>query len=93
MMLSCAFHVVNRSGGNAKLREDSGDNRTVSSITTVHLLYSVPVTDASVYYCILGNFQGENCHKLVKNTNFVEKTYTDCSLVPHHKVNCDMHIT
>ena len=28
-------------------------------------------------------FEGENFRELVKNTTFAEKTYADCSLLPH----------
>ena len=28
-------------------------------------------------------FEGENFHELVKNMTFAEKTYADCSFLPH----------
>ena len=34
----------------------------------------------SMDYRIVGNFEGENFRKLVKNTIFAEKTFADCSL-------------
>ena len=33
-------------------------------------------------------FEGENFHKLVKNTIFVEKTFMDCSLLPYQRTPC-----
>ena len=35
-----------------------------------------------INYCIAWNFRGRNFHKLVKGTILVEKTFTDCSLLP-----------
>ena len=35
-----------------------------------------------INYCIAWNFQGRNFHKLMKGTILVEKTFTDCSLLP-----------
>jgi len=39
----------------------------------------------SMDYRIVGNFEGENFRKLVKNTIFAEKTFADCSLLLHQR--------
>ena len=39
-------------------------------------------------YRIVGNFRGKIFYELVKNTIFVEKTFTDCSLLPCQRMPC-----